>query len=398
MFLHLQVPGFHAVVHQARLPSLRGRPVAVAVDAGLRSPLISTSPQARTRHIVAGMRTDEALRRCPELQVVMPDPEAYRAMQRRLTALCARSTSRVGGSAGRLDLDLSQTWQRRMGDCVPADPHSGAMLVATDLRGRCARELHLDVYVGGGPRLLIARLAATLARGSQVGYDGIAILGAAEEAAATDLMPIVLLTDCDAHIRELLEHCGITTIGQLRALSADDLLGLVGPGGAQVYDVLHGLREEVVPEIRDPEPSLASTCRADDDGAGAEGVDGMIHVMARGVASQLRSHHLGCTRLTLEITWRDARTATASVDLRYQVTADHALAAAAHQLYLAHPRHDARVERLNLMVSGLCTAELQEEWFRGGCPAAAETTAVYDPHEVKSVRPARGSTARRQRQ
>lgn len=271
-------------------------------------------------------------------------------------------------------------------------------MIATDLRSRCARELHLDVYLGGGPRLLIARLAAALARGSQVGYDGIAILSAEDEASATDLMPIVLLTDCDAHIRELLERCGINTIGQLRELSADDLLGLVGPGGARVYDVLHGLHEEVVPEIRDPEPSLTAVCRAEDGGAGPAEVESMIQVLARELAFQLRRHHLGCTRLTLDLTWCDARSATASVDLRYQVTADHALLAAAQQLYATHARPDARIERLDLMGSGLCTAEFQEEWFSGGRNIAAETTTVYNAGSVKPPRGARRSATKPQRQ
>lgn len=399
MFLHLQVPGFHAVVHQAGNPALRGRPVAVAVDAGLQAPLFATSPEARRCHVAVGMRTDEALRRCPGLQVVTPDPEAYRAAQRSLAAVCSGVAARVGGSAGRIDLDLGgmePLWQRTAGMATD-DPVAAARAVAIAVRRRCAEELRFDVYLGGGERLLIARLAAALAREPQLSHQGVTILGAAEEAAATDLMPIVLLADCDAHIRDLLERCGITTIGQLRALSADALLGLVGPGGARLYDVLHGLREELVPEVMDAEPSITATCRAGAGGAGVEGVHGMLAVLARELAFQLRQRHLGCTRLTLDIGWCDARCATGSIDLRYQTVADHALATAAGEVFMHHARAGVRIDRLRLTATGLCTAEFQQEWFADGRMTAAEGGVVYDAGSVKRARPARGSPPKRQR-
>lgn len=381
MFLHLQVPGFHAVVHQVRTPALRGRPVAVAVDAGLQSPLFATSPEARLCHVAVGMRTDEALRRCPRLQVVTPDPEAYRAAQRALAQVCASVTARVGGSAGRIDLDLACTeelWRQRAGVARDDDPLAAARAVALLLRRRCTAELGFEVFVGGGGRLLIARLAAALAREPHLAQQGVMILGGADEAAATDLMPIALLADCDAHIRDLLGRCGIATIGQLRALPADELLGLVGPGGARLYDVLHGLREEMVPEVTDSEPSLSAACRGGPGGVGPDGVQGMLMVLARELAFQLRQRHLGCTRLTLDIGWCDARTSNAAVELRYQTVADHALAAAAGGLFAQHARTGTRVDRLRLTASGLCTAELQQEWFPAMRPAAAESGPGYD--------------------
>lgn len=399
MFLHLQVPGFHAVVHQVRTPTLRGRPVAVAVDAGLQSPLFATSPEARLCHVVVGMRTDEALRRCPHLQVVTPDAELYRTAQRALAQVCAGVTARVGGSAGRIDLDLAGTeelWRQRAGIAVADDPLAAARAVALMLRRRCATGLGVEVFIGGGGRLLIARLAAALAREPQLAQEGVMVLGTAEENAATDLMPIALLADCDAHIRDLLGRCGIATIGQLRALPADELLGLVGPGGARLYDVLHGLREEMVPEVTDSEPSLSAVCRGGVGGAGPEGVQGMLGVLARELAFQLHQRHLGCTRLTLDIGWCDARTSGAGVDLRYQTAADHALATAAGELFAQHARVGVRVDRLRLTATGLCTAELQQEWFPGTRPAAAEAGPGYDASARPSP-PRRASAAKRQR-
>ena len=48
MFLHLAIPGFHAAAHQAANATLRGRPVAVAVDNGDQAPLFAVSLEGRT--------------------------------------------------------------------------------------------------------------------------------------------------------------------------------------------------------------------------------------------------------------------------------------------------------------------------------------------------------------
>ena len=381
MFLHLQIPGFHAVVHQAFHPAARGRPVAVAVDAGLQAPLFATSPEARVHHIQPGVRADEALRRCPGLIVVPPDPDAYRQVQRRLGAICAAFTPRVGGTAGRLDLDLAATgtlWQRSEGSGPLAGPEMSARGIAGEIRRRCAQELSLDVYVGGSARLFVARLAAHLARAPHVAGHGVIVVAAGDEAAVTDLMPVTLVTDCAAHVRELLERCGISTIGQLRALSADDLVGLVGPDGADLYESVHGLREEVVPELVEPEPAVSATCRSGAGGAGPDGADAMITVLARELGFHLRQRQLACTRLALEVTWLDARATVQAMPLSYQSAHDLELGCAARALFAkANPR-GALLARLRLTGSGLCTMEQQQELFaceRTPRPPAARAQA-----------------------
>src|SRR3954454_22330023 len=61
---------------------LMGEPVALAPEAGRRQVVGEVSPAAEAFGVVAGMRTGEALARCPELRLVPPDPDGVRTLWR----------------------------------------------------------------------------------------------------------------------------------------------------------------------------------------------------------------------------------------------------------------------------------------------------------------------------
>ena len=62
---------------------LMGEPVALAPEAGRRQVVGEVSPAAEAFGVVPGMRTGEALARCPELRLVPPDPDGVRTLWRR---------------------------------------------------------------------------------------------------------------------------------------------------------------------------------------------------------------------------------------------------------------------------------------------------------------------------
>src|SRR3954465_10651816 len=61
---------------------LMGEPVALAPEAGRRQVVGEVSPAAEAFGVVPGMRTGEALARCPELRLVPPDPDGVRSLWR----------------------------------------------------------------------------------------------------------------------------------------------------------------------------------------------------------------------------------------------------------------------------------------------------------------------------
>ena len=108
--LYLKVPSFPVAVEQLRDASLRGRPVAICTTGPGRALLQAVSPEARREGLYKGMLQQEALRSCPDLRLLPPNPELYLRITRLLFGLLAAYTPLVEPTQpGSLFLDLSGT-------------------------------------------------------------------------------------------------------------------------------------------------------------------------------------------------------------------------------------------------------------------------------------------------
>lgn len=359
MIVHLAIPGFHAAVHQAALPALRRRPVAVAVDAGEQAPLFATSREARAAGIWPGARAAAARRRCPGLIVVTPEPEWYRRAQARLADLCNAWTPCVGGRAGHLDCDLAGTerlWRDRVG--VEA-PLAQAAAIATRLCAAVRGVLAIDACAGVAARVTAARLAARLA--ARTPAEPVAVIAPDEERARLDPLPLGWL-DCGEEALARLGDCGLATLGDARALGDDRLRELLGDDAAPITAALTGVAEPVVPELVDPAPELTVARRCGDAGADAVAAERLLAHLARELGVQLRARGLACTGLTFTGRHLDGRTATGTQRADRQLRHDDELAAIAIALAAKRARR-VHWERLALTAGGLCAAEEQQELF-----------------------------------
>ncbi len=73
--IHLHVPSLPITLERLNHPELRNRPVAVAPPQSDRALIFSVSSEARREGIFKGMAIGKALRFCPELIVLPPNPE-----------------------------------------------------------------------------------------------------------------------------------------------------------------------------------------------------------------------------------------------------------------------------------------------------------------------------------
>jgi DNA polymerase IV len=98
--LHIDMDAFYASVEQRDNPDLRGKPVVVGGDADKRGVVAAASYEARVFGVRSAMSMAKAVRLCPELVIVRPDFERYRAASqavftlfRAVTPLGSRSRS-----------------------------------------------------------------------------------------------------------------------------------------------------------------------------------------------------------------------------------------------------------------------------------------------------------------
>src|SRR3954466_8308019 len=124
---------------------LMGEPAALAPAAGRRQVVGEVSPAAEAFGVVPGMRTGEALARCPELRLVPPDPDGVRLLWRR------------GGAPRPTRRRLAR--RERIGAACESDREGEAFFEADGLRG-----IH-----GGGLDGVLQAARTAIGRGARIG-------------------------------------------------------------------------------------------------------------------------------------------------------------------------------------------------------------------------------------
>ena len=90
--IHIDMDAFYASVEQRDDPALRGVPVAVG-GAGARGVVAAASYEARKFGVHSAMSSVTARRKCPELVLVSPRFDVYRAVSLQIRGIFARYTS-----------------------------------------------------------------------------------------------------------------------------------------------------------------------------------------------------------------------------------------------------------------------------------------------------------------
>lgn len=366
MFLHVRLPGFHALVHQVQTPSLRRRPVVVATDRGDQAPLLACSPEAYGAGIDRRLRVSSARQRCAEIVVCLPDQHGARRLQADVAAAALEITPLVASGPGHWVVDLRGSesfWSSRLirGQSV-TDPMEQACLLAERIHARIQDDLALTPRIGVAARPLAAFLATRLADLAQPPRNAIVPVPPSEEAGLLDLLPVHHLpisTTLKDHLVFL--HCH--TIGDVRRLGTNGLRTLAGATGAVIAEQLLG-DEHLLPASLDPAPSCLAEATLGESAHAPRDVLAVLTSLAQQVGERLRRYHVAATTLSLTVRWGPGSTRHSSIPTGYQVREDRDLAHLAEHLLVSSDISEPSCAWMRLVASGLCAAEDQQDLFR----------------------------------
>jgi DNA polymerase-4 len=219
--LHADLDAFFASVEQRDAPELRGRPVIVG--AGV---VLAASYEARACGVKTAMGGRQARRLCPQAVVVRPRMQAYADASRAVYRIFEDMSPVVEG----LSIDEAFLDARGLEHIsgTPAD-------IARTLRRRVRAEAGLPITVGVARTKFLAKVASGVAK-----PDGLLVVPAAGELAFLHPLPVERLWGVGPATAVKLHAQGVTTVGEVAALSERRLVELVGPAaGRQLHALAH---------------------------------------------------------------------------------------------------------------------------------------------------------------
>jgi DNA polymerase-4 len=228
--LHADVDSFYASVEQRDDPRLRGRPVIVG--AGV---VLAASYEAKAYGVRTAMGGATARRLCPGAVVVSPRMSAYVEASKALYRVFEDATPLVEGmSIDEAFLDVRG--MRRLA----GSPTAIAMRLRRDVRERVG----LPVTVGVARTKFLAKVASGVAK-----PDGLLVVQPDRELAFLHALPVERLWGVGAVTADRLHQVGITTVGQVAALTEGTLVSMLGRATGRH---IHALASN-----RDPRPVQA---------------------------------------------------------------------------------------------------------------------------------------------
>ncbi len=231
--LHLDMDAFFASAEQLTRPTLADRPVLVG-GLGPRGVVAGASYQARVFGARSAMPMGQARRRCPHATVLPPRFALYQAISREVMDVLA-----TGGTV----LEPVSVDEAFLEPLELAGAGAEAVTAfGTELRRRVRERVGLPASVGAGSGKQLAKIASELAK-----PDGLRVVDAAEQDSVLAPLPVRSLWGIGPVSEEALRKVGITTIGQLAATDAREVVGVLGSAvGSELHRLARGIDDRAV--------------------------------------------------------------------------------------------------------------------------------------------------------
>jgi DNA polymerase-4 len=231
---HFDVDAFYASVAARDNPELRGKPLAIA-GSSRRAVVLTASYEARPYGVRSAMPLYKARVACPDLIVVPPDMQKYKAVSREIFDVFASRGFAVEG------LSMDEAFIA-IGTTTLDDARTCAVAIRREVLERTG----LTVSAGVATGKMIAKIASDSCK-----LDGLLAVEPGEEAAFLAPLPVGRLWGIGPKMQSRLSVFGLTTIGELAALDDGRMRELFGSWWQEMRDLAHGIDRRPVETDRE---------------------------------------------------------------------------------------------------------------------------------------------------
>jgi DNA polymerase-4 len=288
---------FYASVEQRDRPELRGRPVAVGGSPNSRGVVAAASYEARAFGVRSAMPMSQAVRRCPDLQIVRPDFQKYRAVSDDIRAIFRSVTPLVEPlSLDEAYLDVTENaWNEPLG-----------VTVARRIKAEILDRTHLTASAGVAPNKFLAKIASAWRK-----PDGLTVIAPERVESFLADLPVDALWGVGPVTAQRLRDQGIVRLTDIRTADPGLLREAVG-GLTEWLQELAAGRDDRAVEPNRPSKSSSSECTYAEDLVDIARMREEIAALARENGEWLRAHGLTARTVTIKVRYRDFTTVTRS--------------------------------------------------------------------------------------
>lgn len=280
---HFDIDAFYASVAVRDDPSLRGKPVAIA-GSSRRAVVLTASYEARPYGVRSAMPLYKARAACPNLVVVPPEMQKYRAVSREVFAIFRQDGRPVEG------LSMDEAFVA-VGVTTLDEAHEFAAAIRRDVFAAT----HLTVSAGVATGKMIAKIASDSCK-----PDGLLVVAPGEEASFLAPMSVSRLWGIGPKTQARLNVFGITTIGELAALDDARLHELFGSWWREVRDLARGVDPRRVEPERETK-SISTEETFEYDVRDEDRLVDLLRVQAKELAEQLEADNVSAQTVAVKI-------------------------------------------------------------------------------------------------
>jgi DNA polymerase IV len=343
--LFVDPPAFCTTVEGLVAPALRTRPVAVAPPGADRATILALSAEARLAGIERGMPVRQALKHCPDLVLLPPNPRLYARASRALHEVLRIYAPVIEPHGyGHAFLDLTGTG-RLFGPAVD---------VAARVQREVRERLRLPLSVGVAANKLVSQAATTVVK-----PEPLLEVPGGDEASFLAPHPLGVLPDLHPRMRRRLDDYQLDLIGEVAAITESALCAVFGGAGRVLRAQARGIdpRPVLSPE-RQAEFHVAHALATDTNDLGV--LYPLLRLLGERLGRRLRRRGLVAQRLHVALSYADHTDATRAVPLK-AATLDVELWEAARRAFALANAKRLAVRSVSLTLDRIVEAETQME-------------------------------------
>lgn len=342
VYFHIDLNAFFASAEILLDPTLAGKPIAVGGHT--RRSIVSTaSYEARKYGVSSGQSVQEAIRLCPDLQIIEGHYHYYEELSDQFMSIVKSYTDRVEqASIDECYADMTDVIVK----------YEKPLDLAWNLQQQILKETGLKCSIGIGPNMFLAKMASDMKKPM-----GITVLRIRDVPEKMWPLPIGDMRGIGKKTLPYMKELNISTIGDLANYKdINALKPIFGKNTEEIIARAHGRdSSEMMMEWESRSMGISETML--EDITDYDEIRGVFRSLARTLSRRLKEANKAGTKVSIRICYHDHHNADRSTTLKQPVFRSDDLFVQAMQLFDENWEEGEAVRLLGITVSDFCSDE-----------------------------------------